>query len=87
MGIDKYGRLRYPTIMVQLLEVVRDLSRAIKKRAPIVLSSIEADPADPNSIEAVYQATIYDVLRRNASGEPQAFSGVSDDSITPAELE
>lgn len=67
--------------MVELLEVLKDISRAIKNGAPIVLSSRDADPAVPNSIEAVHQVTIRDVLRRRNEGVPQIFSGVSDDSI------
>lgn len=73
--------------MVQLLEVVRDLSRSIKTGKPIVLSSIEVNPAEPGSSDVVHQATIRDVLNREAARKPQAFSGISDDAITPAELE
>ncbi len=68
--------------MINTREVLKNLSRAIKNGEPITLFGANMPPAFPGSAERVDQAAIQDVLRRTKEGLPQAFSGVSDDSIT-----
>lgn len=67
--------------MIDLREVLRDLGRSIKKGEPIVLSSLETNPPEPNSTARVDLAAIRDIYNHSVESRPQIFSGVSDDKV------